>query len=71
MGSMTTGLRLVGSGDSFYDDGFAHGSFVRFFNSVNARAARRPSLVAVESSSLAWSVLPASNAVNQRRRRAS
>ena len=32
---------------------------------------RRPSLVAVESSSSAWSVRPASNAVNQRRNRAS
>jgi len=46
----------------------AHGSFARFFNSANARPARRPSLVAVESSSLAWSARPASNAVNQRRK---
>ena len=30
----------------------AHASFARFFNSANARPARRPSLVAVESSSL-------------------
>ena len=30
------------------DDGFAHGSFARFFNSANARPARRPSLVALE-----------------------
>ena len=30
---------------------FAHGSFARFFNSANARPARRPSLVAVELSS--------------------
>ena len=29
-------------------DRFAHGSFARFFNSANARPARRPSLVAVE-----------------------
>jgi hypothetical protein len=43
---------------------FAHGSFARFFNSENARPARRPSLVAVESSSSAWSVRAASNAVN-------
>ena len=49
----------------------AHGSFARFFNSANARPARRPSLVAVESSSLAWSARPATNAVNQRRKRAS
>ncbi len=49
----------------------AHSSFPRFFNSANARPARRPSLVAVESSSLAWSARPASNAVNQRRKRAS
>ena len=53
------------------DDGFAHGSFARFFNSANARPARRPSLVAVELSSLAWSVRPSSKAVNQRRKRAS
>ena len=51
------------------DDGFAHGSFARFFNSANARPARRPSLVEVESSSLAWSVRPSSKAVNQRRKR--
>jgi hypothetical protein len=51
--------------------GYSLGSFARFFNSANARPARRPSLVAVESSSLAWSVRPASNAVNQRRNRAS
>ena len=50
---------------------FSHGSFARFFNSANARPARRPSLVAVESSCSAWSVRPASNAVNQRRKRAS
>ena len=30
-----------------------YGSLARFFNSANARPARRPSLVAVESSSLA------------------
>ena len=48
-----------------------YGSFARFFNSAIARAARRPSLVAVESSCLAWSVRPASNAVSQRRKRAS
>ena len=48
-----------------------HVSFARFFNSANARPARRPSLVAVESSSLAWSARPASNALNQRRKRAS
>jgi hypothetical protein len=50
---------------------FAHGSFARFFNSANARPARRPSLVAVVSSSSAWSVRPASNAMNHRRKRAS
>jgi hypothetical protein len=48
----------------------AHGSFARFFNSANARPAKRPSLVAVESSSLVWSVRPASNALNQWRNRA-
>jgi hypothetical protein len=37
-------------------DLFAHGSFARFFNSANARPARRPSLVAVESSSSAAGV---------------
>ena len=37
-------------GGSFYDDSFAHDSFARFFNLANARPARRPSLVAVESS---------------------
>jgi hypothetical protein len=36
--------------------GYSLGSFARFFNSANARPARRPSLVAVESSSSAWSV---------------
>src|SRR5215469_2592590 len=51
--------------------GYSLGSFARFFNSANARPARRPSLVAVESSSSAWSARPASNAVNQRRNRAS
>ena len=51
--------------------GVGYGSFARFFNSANAQPARRPSLVAVESSSLAWSARPASNAVNQRRKRAS
>ena len=30
----------------------------RFFNSANARPARRPSLVAVESSGSAWSLRP-------------
>ena len=59
------------SGGSFYDDSFAHGFFARFFNSANVRPARRPSLVAVESSSSAWSERPASNAMNQRRKRAS
>jgi hypothetical protein len=59
--------QILGTGD----DGFAHGSFARFFNSANARPARRPSLVAVESSSSPWSVRPASNALNQRRKRAS
>ena len=49
----------------------AHGSFARFFDRENARPANRPSLVAVESSSSAWSVRPVSNAVNQRRKRAS
>src|SRR6516165_11258812 len=58
-------------GGSSYDDGFAHSSFERFFNSANARPAKRPSLVAVESSSSAWSERPASNAMNQRRKRAS
>jgi non-heme chloroperoxidase len=48
-----------------------YGSFARFFNSANARPARRPSLIAVESNSLAWSLRPASNAANQRRKRAS
>ena len=48
-----------------------HGSFARFFNSAKVRPAKRPSLVAVELSSSAWSVRPASNAVNQRRKRAS
>src|SRR5215471_15617867 len=38
--------------------GYSLGSFARFFNSANARPARRPSLVAVESSSSAWSVRP-------------
>jgi hypothetical protein len=41
-----------------YDDGFAQGSLARFFNSANARPARRPSLVAVESSGSAWSLRP-------------
>ena len=50
---------------------FAYGSFARFFNSANARPARRPSLVAVESSSSAWSARPGSNALNQRLKRAS
>ena len=69
--SMTVEQSFAAVAVSLYDDGFAHGSFVRFFNSANARPARRPSLVAVESSSSAWSERPASNAVNQRRNRAS
>ena len=48
-----------------------HRSLARFFNSAKVRPAKRPSLVAVELSSSAWSVRPASNAVNQRRKRAS
>ena len=32
-----------------------YGSLARFFNSANARPARRPSLTAVESSSFEWS----------------
>ena len=53
------------------DRSLAHGSFARFFNSANVRPAKRPSLVAVESNSSAWSLRPASNAVNHRRKRAS
>jgi methylase of polypeptide subunit release factors len=41
-----------------HEDGVAYGSFARFFNSANTRPARRPSLVAVESNSSAWSVRP-------------
>jgi hypothetical protein len=56
--------RVSRSGGTFSgDDGFTHGSFARFFNSANARPARRPSLDAVVSSSSAWLVRPASNAV--------
>ena len=44
-------------GDRGEAGGVGYGSFARFFNSANARPARRPSLVAVELSSLAWSAL--------------
>ena len=49
----------------------AHGSFARFFNSANARPARRPSLVAVEFELLGVVGAARLNAVNQRRKRAS
>ena len=35
--SMTVEQSFAAVAVSFYDDGFAHGSFVRFFNSANAR----------------------------------